>query len=647
MDFVIDMNLPTHGQVGAFDEDKVAAFASRYLNAVRADPTELQDWRSGGRGSDLQGPPNRCTTCPFRPGCHQAFGEIDGVGLYPFNRAALLEMNRRVDSNFDDRFNPRMLIMGVIAEVLGNRLHEFDSHTFPSERFLESMRGTSLPPVDVEKLERAAPDHAPRQVAVLELWGRPGTLTEVNRGIYEAFELPPPNIEGLAPVLPTDHPVPVTETSREADPVVDAIRAWGRGQPIPELYAPRLRDLAYAAVVGYVDWDREGLQQAWAASKSGATPFRSRSIIFGGQASNPRSQVILRIPASSDQTDLRQAAIALEGLWQFQRTGAWSFSEADLKLISLRRCLELWSADVIAQLRETVRRDAGDLIDQSITILAMGVALAGGLEDDRPSIAKLTNAIFEEWPSDSPAESEAWRRLYREVRRSRDSLVALVRAWSSGGKGGQVGAFLDGARIARAIKPIRAAWRVDHIQAPGDDGPNEMVPQLLNRIAQDLPIAAREELDRIRDWATLVDRHAPDDPGGRALQVAITNARRAASDAGLQVSRALQDALDQSIENFGPVLYDRGVEAARRLADGQDVASSLPSIASSRLHKTMEATRQLLGAADQYLDQVEAALATREGNQEQRSADVDRDRRRIDRALDRLVAALEGMEQTK
>jgi hypothetical protein len=555
-------------------------------------------------------------------------------------------MTRRVDSNFDDRFNPRMLIMGVMAEVLGNRLHEFDSHTFPSERFLESMRGTSLQPDEIEKLQRAAPDHAPRQVAVLELWGTPGALSEVNRGVYEAFAMPPPDIEGLAPVLPTNRPVPVTEPSTAADPVVEAIRAWGRGQPIPELYAPRLRDLAYAAVVGYVDWDSEGIQQAWAASKSGATPFRSRSIIFSGQASNPRSQVILRIPATSDQTELRQAAIALEGLWQFQRAGAWSFSEADLKLISVRRCLELWSGDVIAQLRKTVRRDGGDLIDQAIAILAIGVALAGGLEDDRPSITKLSNAIFEDWPSDSAAESEAWRRLYREVRRSRDSLVALVRAWSSGGKGGQVGAFLDGARVARAITPIRAAWRVDQVQAPGDDGSNELVPQLLNRIAQDLPMAAQGELDRIRDWATLVDRHAPDGPSGRALQGAITNARRAASDAGLQVSRALQDALDQSLENFGPVLYDRGVEAARRLADGPEVASSLPSIGSSRLHKTMESTRQLLAAADRYLDQVEASLATREGNQEQRSADVDRDRRRIDGALDRLVAALEGLEPT-
>jgi hypothetical protein len=642
MDFVIDMNLPTHDQGGAFDEDKEVAFAARYLNAVRLDASSLQEWRKGGRDGDTRDVPNPCTPCVFRPTCHTAFGQHDGVGLYPFNRNALLEMSRRVDPSFDERFNPRMLIMGVLAEVLGNRLHEFDSHGFPSERFLDSMRGTSLQPVEIEKLQRAAPDHAARQVAVLELWGTPGVLTDVNPGVYAAFAMPPPTIDGQMPAVPPAHPIPDTEPARTTDPVVEAIRAWGRGRPFAELHAPRLRDLVYAAVAGYVDWDAEGLQQSWAASKSGSTPFRARSVIFQGQTSNPRSQVILRIPRGSDQAELRQAAIAIEGLWQFQRTGVWSFPDADLKLISLRRCLDDWARAVISQLRETVLRDGNDLIDQAVTILSIGIGLAGGLEDDRPSIAKLSNAIFEAWPSESPAESETWRRLYREIRRSRDSLAALVRAWASGGKGGQVGAFLDGARIARATSAIRVGWHVDQVQPTDGDGAYA-IPRLLSRITQDLPVAVEEELGRIREWIALVDRHSAD-ASGKALQAAIASTRKAVSDAGLQVSKASLDALDQSLENFGPIQYDRGIDAARRLLSEREAASALPSIASARLHKTMDTTAQLLLTADRYLDQVEASIATREGNQEQRSADVDRNRRRIDGALDRLVTALEDLE---
>jgi hypothetical protein len=37
---------------------------------VRVDPTDLQEWRAGGRSGDLPGPPNPCTPCVFRPRCH-------------------------------------------------------------------------------------------------------------------------------------------------------------------------------------------------------------------------------------------------------------------------------------------------------------------------------------------------------------------------------------------------------------------------------------------------------------------------------------------------------------------------------------------------------------------------------------------------
>lgn len=643
MDFVIDMNLPTHDQHGSFDEDRVVSFAARYLNAVRLDASSLHEWRRGGRGGETPEVPNPCTPCVFRPRCHMAFGELNGVGLYPFNRNSLLEMSRRVDPSFEERFNPRMLIMGVLAEVLGNRLHEFDSHVFPSERFLDSMRGTSLQPVDIEKLQRAAPDHAQRQLAVLELWGTPGVLSEVNPAVFDAFAMPPPAIDGHVPAA-EDHPVPVTEPPRTNDPVVEAIRAWGRGRPFAELHAPRLRDLVYGTVAGYVDWDAEGIQQSWAASKSASTPFRARSVIFHGQTSSPKSQVILRIPRGSGQAELRQAAIALEGLWQFQRAGVWSFPDADLKLISLRRCLDDWGRDVVSQLRDIVLRDGRDQIDQAVAVLSIGVALAGGLEDDRPSTGKLVNAFFEDWPSDSPAESETWRRLYREIRRSRDDLAALVRAWASGGKGGQVGAFLDGARLTRATAAIRTRWRIDQGQPTDGDGTREIAPRLAIRIAQDLPVAVQEELGRIQDWVALVDRHSADATSGKALQAAIASTRRAVSDAGLQVPKTLQDALDQSLENFGPIQYDRGIEAARRLLNEEDVASALPAIASARLHKTMDATTQLLVTADRYFDQVEASIATREGSQEQRAADVERNRRRIDDALDRLALSLDDLE---
>jgi hypothetical protein len=648
MDFVIDMDLPTRGEAAVFDEETVVAFAARYLNAVRLDASELGEWRAASRDSaDVVDPPSRCTGCVFRPRCHQAFGDVNGVGLYPFNRRALIEMSRRVDPSFDERFNPRMVIKGVLAEVLGNRLHEFDSHAFPSERFLESMRGTSLQPVTIERLQRASPEHAQRQVAVLELWGTPGQITAVEPGIYDAFGMPAPGLEGLPPPSPTEE-TGRAERASAADPLLDAVRAWGRGDPLADQFAARLHNVLYAAIVGYVDWDAAGIQQTWAASRTGSTPFRARSIIFRRQSTNPPSRVVLRVPATSDQAELRQAAIALEGLVQFQRSGSWSFAEGDLKLISLKLCLDRWSADLLTQLRALVRTDRGDSADQAMALLAVGVALAGVLDDDRPSIQKITNKVFEPWPSQASAESQTWRRLYRETRDLRDRLVELVRAWSSGGKGGQVGAFLDGGRIARATSGVRSGWRLEAAQDVGDDGATtDPVARLLGRVAQDLPVAVAEELARIREWIAHVGRQVPEGVSGKALQGTITEIRQAAAGAGIQVPKTVQDALDEALEGFGPVLFDRAAALARRLVAEPDPLSVLPSVASARLHQTMDATARLLVATDRYVGQVEASVATREDNQVQRSADVDRDRRRIDALIDRLISILVDLESTE
>src|SRR3546814_8571575 len=56
----------------------------------------ISDWRSDVCSSDLRRreeaslpPPNRCDDCSVREGCHQTFGEVEGIGLFPFTAASL------------------------------------------------------------------------------------------------------------------------------------------------------------------------------------------------------------------------------------------------------------------------------------------------------------------------------------------------------------------------------------------------------------------------------------------------------------------------------------------------------------------------------------------------------------------------------
>lgn len=645
MDFVIDMDLPTRGREAVFDDERILSFASRYLNAVRLTSEDLRGWRESAiHDADSTDPPNACVPCVYRPRCHQAFGEAQGIGLYPFNRQAIIEMTHRVDPDLQERFNPRLLIKGVLAEVLGNRLHEFDQKVFPSERFLESMRGTSLQPVMLERLERASPEHAKRQAAVLELWGTPGQIAEVDPGVYEAFGLPKPAVETIPTVPPP--PGPATSGGKQSAPpdaLVEAVRAWGRGDRMADPVAARLRDLLFTALVGYVDWDGAGIQQSWAASKSGSTPFRSRSIVFQRQVTSPAIRgIVLRVPATTDASDLRQASIGLEGLVEFQRSGAWSFPDAELKFISLRRSLDTWSTDVLDQLRAMVRPDGNDTVAQAIALLAIGVAMAGDMDDDTPAMEKLTNSLFEPWPAQSSAQSPTWRRLYREIRDQRERLIEIARAWASGSKGGQVGAFLDGHRLAQVLSSLRSTWRLGH-SPPGDDEGSiqDPVGRLYGRASQDLSVAVDEEISLVRSWLEGTRHTVAETTSGKVLQAALKEVRQTASAAGLQVSKTSQDAFDAALEGFGPTLFDRAIQQSARVAGEEDPLRVLPSIGSARMRTAMDATTLLLLSADRYLSQIEASIATREDNLEQRSADVDRDRQRIEAALDQLVSVLQ------
>jgi hypothetical protein len=70
------------------DDDR-SRFVARYLNALRTDRTELKSWSDEVSEAHPTPPPSKCKECPHAKPCHAAFGAIDGMGLYPFNRSSL------------------------------------------------------------------------------------------------------------------------------------------------------------------------------------------------------------------------------------------------------------------------------------------------------------------------------------------------------------------------------------------------------------------------------------------------------------------------------------------------------------------------------------------------------------------------------
>jgi len=91
-------------------------FAARYLAAVRAGVPALNGWLAGLPDEPEARPPNVCSSCYAREGCFATFGEVDGIGLFPFNEGALDRFFLALKENDDGQTwrTPRGMLQAVL-----------------------------------------------------------------------------------------------------------------------------------------------------------------------------------------------------------------------------------------------------------------------------------------------------------------------------------------------------------------------------------------------------------------------------------------------------------------------------------------------------------------------------------------------------
>ena len=279
------------------DDDRLAPFAARYLNALRTEDGALERWyeesRSGGIASPL---PNPCAGCEHREPCHAAFGSrsLDGsgqVGLYPFTDLALANMARRARQRSPEgaAVDPRSLLRDILGPVAGDRRAQaLADGNFPDANLVANHGGAELPPHVQEQVRAQSRDQAERHLALLELWSaRPGEATQLPTGIYEAFSLDPlqlggaPSPEAAEPQAPAPLAQPTPTTPRTVQRRLDVISTWHNGGPMTGV-TDNLRRLVMNAVAVAIDWDREALERAVFAGGRGSArdSFRRTSINF-------------------------------------------------------------------------------------------------------------------------------------------------------------------------------------------------------------------------------------------------------------------------------------------------------------------------------------------------------------------------------
>jgi hypothetical protein len=623
--FVVSLDREALSSGAIVTGEDFAQFAARYLNAVRLRDGELEHWYDRHRTQDDDSPvPNACERCPHQDTCHSAFGAAEGAGLYPFNRAALVEMYSRTGSS---GFNPRLLINDVLRPVIDRYGEEIPAGSFPSPALLAAFGGSKLSAVTHREVETRDPRHAPRRKVLVELWGN-RKVADFHPGLHEAFQLPPLGISpppGPAPPGPVPPgPVPPPPTGGVPPALEDKLArldSWGNGAELDQYLTRDLRELVYDAVYNHVDWDAELLvRRVFAGS---GKPFKPTSVQFRNQATQA-STALVRVVIPGQSGSLTDVALALQGLLLFQHLGHWNFTwglGGARYLRTYARLLDDWSNSVVEQIRRGfVENGTWDPVPAVVEILAIGARLLGEPANEGRLLEHQVPALFASGEASQEVErAPLWRNLQQSFLQHRLQLVELLLSRAAATKGGSTRVqIVDASQLTLPLREIQEQWLPR--QTLPKDLPKTREYELLRRLQESfrngLDAAIEEERSRVLARFARVAKALAWEDGIREVGPEVREAKRRAQEEGVY-SGPPSEELDRAIAalNRAPLVrWKSVVESIAQAGDdrglllselGQDheaaaqPAEEFVTLAESFLHGSTERVRRQVEALEQ------------------------------------------------
>lgn len=585
--------------------ESLSEFASRYLNAVRLGPDEINRWSE--TASPSENPPSRCTTCTHQSECHSIFGADDDYGLYPFTRRALWNAALRADASMPGSLNPRILQNDLLVEVLDNYGEEIAAGAFPPFKLLEKLGGVKALPLAAQtQLQNRNPQIARRWEAFLELYDGTGKITNLEAPLREAFEVPeiPGATEEKAvndarEVKVAEIPRPTTASREDL-----AIEAWIHGGGLDQTVATQLRPLIFSAVADAIDWDMLGLAKQAFVGKTGRA-FQTNSISFDRQTTQVQQHLQVKIRIPGDLLTPATAGTALQGLLRAsKRQFHWDFDDGEKMLAAFLDCIQAWSTSVEEQLCALCApTPKWNQATAALELLCVGAAIGGKIKPDA-SIADMIDGAFSPWPAECASTASEMRSLHDKLIRGRDKIADIARAQTSSMKGGRVGAMLNPGRVIGAIRDIRQSkWRLE-LDPPTDERTD--VAKFYREAKATLGLAAAAEFAVRKKW--LGEMEEAFGPGATRATIVATldQARRTAHEAGVgsnNTSKKLGDAL----ERFRATQFDDSLLAARSLTKQVDAVAILPHFGRGRSN-AVEAGTVLAVETKAFLDAVDQSL---------------------------------------
>ena len=241
-------------------------FVTQYLAATRAKTDDLDQWRDDLRHGIDRRPPNKCDDCVVREGCHKTFGDLDGVGLFPFTENAVAGFYEALKEDDDGMTwkTPRGLIQAVLSPTLSHpeTLSEgqYPGPHIERSTFTEQSRHLSGALTSMIEAQVESPDNQARLRRIFTFWGAGGraevTRTEdgdlafhnVPEHLFVSFQAPwlgsdvvavPADKDGLQSNVVSGAPDVVDPITAPSEEVPGPLEDEAAATQVPEPTAPQ------------------------------------------------------------------------------------------------------------------------------------------------------------------------------------------------------------------------------------------------------------------------------------------------------------------------------------------------------------------------------------------------------------------------
>lgn len=504
--------------------------ASKYLNAIRLGSENIDSWyKSYNNGENTI--PNKCNNCQHQSICIESFEEVNGIGLYPFNKIALLSMAKTADKEKTDIFRPREFLNKVLYRNLNqNSQNLIKSGLYPDPSLLDDFSIQRLNTEQLHILEQKDTVNYERRRTLIELWSNSSKIVNINENIHNAFSLPLlSDVEVIDKSLPKQEIEPIFVIKEDKNnPLLDAIEAWGKGSELRDNEKNQLTKIIYNAIEANINWDMLPI------SKSLATTLMSpRHIYFQNQQTNKqRTGIVLEIICTSEN------AIVIKNLYKMSNSKTLP---SDINLFAMvQNKIDTWSNYFIIELHKYFEEKANwNPVNAAIELLLINTVI----NENKLDIP----GLFSEY-SDVPMASNEFSLLLRNTF-SNDTVNAILletlQKTYTGRKGGdKTKSFIDAKKVLEVISSFRKnKYRL--IQDPSKEDRNEFkeIARKYKYWQDEFNNALEAELKERFNWLENLSNRIEIDDIGQAFRNKIKKMQEKLQDNGLNYRSSQLDTL--------------------------------------------------------------------------------------------------------